>query len=139
MFEKYKATKTDEPAGWIEQEELCWQALYFSGSSYNRDGYERSSYYETEQEAIEAAKEAERIGNRLNQLTGQTIRNFVHSDFLNVNTRLDIQLLETDEYKYTLLFFCDDGFYYGRANDGQAYESQAICYAAAYLHFITND
>ena len=138
MFEKYKAVKTDEPAGWIEQEELCWQALYFSGSSYNRDGYERSSYYETEQKAVEAAKEAERIGNQLSHLTGQKIRKFVHSEFLDANTRLDIQSLDTGEYKYTLLFF-DGENYYGRANDGQAYESQVSCYTAAYLHFITND
>lgn len=53
----YRAVYVDEEPGLFE-DDLRWQAQWYSGTTYHKDGYERCSFYATEEEAIEAAKRA---------------------------------------------------------------------------------
>jgi hypothetical protein len=63
----YRAVYVDSKKyGWVEQEELKWQAQWNSETSTNPDKYERGGYYATEEEAIEAAKRGKQMGDFLN-------------------------------------------------------------------------
>lgn len=66
----FRAVKTEEPAGWIEQEEFCWQAQHYDAKSLNEEPWERGSYYETPEQAIEAAKEGKRMSDMFSSLFG---------------------------------------------------------------------
>lgn len=53
----YRAFYEDsERYGWVEQEEMKWQAQWFWEHSRNADKYERGGWYASEAEAIRAAK-----------------------------------------------------------------------------------
>lgn len=53
----YRAFYEDsERYGWVEQEEMKWQAQWFWEHSANEDKFERGGWYASEKEAIEGAK-----------------------------------------------------------------------------------
>jgi hypothetical protein len=47
--------------GLFEQDNLKWQAQWHDENSLNPDKYERGGWYETEEQAIDAAKEGKRM------------------------------------------------------------------------------
>ncbi|MEM9954357.1 MAG: hypothetical protein AAF846_22290 [Chloroflexota bacterium] len=64
----YRAVYVDEEPNLFD-DDLRWQAQYFSGTTYHRDGYERCGFYATEQEAIEGAKRAKSLNDSMKALS----------------------------------------------------------------------
>lgn len=62
----FKAVYEDSKTyGWVEQQELKWQAQWYYEKSLNEDKFERGGWYLTEEEAIEAAKRGKAISDSL--------------------------------------------------------------------------
>jgi hypothetical protein len=69
---EFRAVYEDsERYGWVEQEELKWQAQWYDEKSLNVDKYERGGWYRTEAEAIEAAKRGKETGDMMRRLFEQ--------------------------------------------------------------------
>jgi hypothetical protein len=68
---EFRAVYEDsERYGWVEQEELKWQAQWYSETSTNEDKYERGGFYATEAEALEAAKRGKATMEALRRMIG---------------------------------------------------------------------
>jgi hypothetical protein len=68
---EFRAVYEDsERYGWVEQEELKWQAQWYSETSTNEDKYERGGWYATEAEALEAAKRGKATMEALRRMIG---------------------------------------------------------------------
>lgn len=52
----YRAVFSDKEPGFFE-DDLPWQAQWYSETSLNEDKYERGGWYKTEEQAIQAAKQ----------------------------------------------------------------------------------
>lgn len=59
----YRAVKTDEQAGFFEQDNLVWQAQYFDANRW-----QRGAYYETADQAIEGARRGKQTADLFNSL-----------------------------------------------------------------------
>lgn len=65
----YKAVyEKKDTYGFFEQDDLNWQAQWYSATSLNEDKYERGGWYRTEKEALEAAERGKRNSDTLMKL-----------------------------------------------------------------------
>ena len=60
---QYRAVRDDSPVGFTEQDELIWQAQYYSETSANEDKFERGGYYASPEDAIAGAKRGKATDN----------------------------------------------------------------------------